>query len=106
MRDFRASDLALCAYLCLEGFSHDNTVVVHLGREDGVTGKWVGGRVEMIFSDSGGHDYDDLLRAVERYRNGDALVEPREYQRKVGWVRGIFLDHLKDARASEAGRGR
>lgn len=103
MSDFRSSDLALCAYLCFEGYSHSDTVVVNTGRKDGVTDKWVGGRVEMVFSD---YDIGGIKKTVEKYRTGKALVEPREFQRKVGWVRGIFLDHLKDARASEAGRGR
>lgn len=82
MSDFHTSDLALCAYLHLEGFGHS--------RIERVDDK----RAEMVFEDG-----DDLHGAVEEYRTGNATVEPREFMRKVGWTRGLLLDAVK------AGRG-
>jgi hypothetical protein len=80
--EYRTSDLALCAYLHIEGFGH--TRIERLDDK----------RAEMVFEDG-----DALQEVVSEYKTGNGDVEPREFQRKVGWVRGLLLDTVR-------GRGR
>lgn len=75
---FRTSDMALCAYLHLEGLGHYSVEKV------------TDNRAEMTFADN-----SDLREFLEQYRNGWARVEPREFQRKVGWVRGLLLEAVR-----------
>jgi hypothetical protein len=83
MTDFKTSDLALCAYLHIEGYGH--TRIERIDEK----------RAEMVFSDG-----DGLRDAVAEYQTGNAEVEPREYQRKIGWIRGLLLDCVRYRRAS------
>lgn len=78
MSEYRTSDLALCAYLHLEGYGHS--------RIERVDEK----RAEMVFSDG-----DGLRDAVMEYQTGNATVEPREFQRRIGWCRGLLLDSVR-----------
>lgn len=79
MAQYRTSDLALCAYLHLEGFGH---ILIERVAEK---------RAEMLFQDG-----NDLKEAVREYSTGFATVEPREFMRKVAWVRGLLLDAVRE----------
>jgi len=81
--EYRTSDLALCGYLHLEGFGHV--------RIEKVADR----RAEMVFEDG-----DGLRDAVMDYQTGNASVEPREFMRKIGWVRGRLLDTVNDGEDS------
>lgn len=78
-KEYKTSDMALCAYLHVEGFGHT--------RIEAIDEK----RAVMVFED--GPELDD---AVQEYRTGNAEVEPREFQRKIGWVRGLLLDAVRN----------
>jgi hypothetical protein len=80
--EYRTSDLALCAFLHLEGFGFKE--IVRINEQ----------RAEMVFEDG-----TELRDAVMDYQTGNASVEPREFQRKVGWVRGQLLDAVREQSA-------
>lgn len=83
--EYRTSDLALCAFLHLEGFGFE--------RIEKVDAK----RAEMVFADG-----EELRDAVMDYQTGNASVEPREFQRKISWVRGHLLDAVRGTDESSA----
>lgn len=69
--EFRTTDLALAAYLCVEGFRF-----LRIERRKGTH------IADIIF------DGEQMLyAAVDEYEVGHATVEPRTFQQKVHWLR-------------------
>lgn len=85
-QEFRTADMALSAYLILEGFRYDRVEA-----RDG------NGRVtaECVFLESG-----ELTAAAEEYELGQVVVEPRDFMRKVAFVRNRMKDCVRDFRSA------
>lgn len=69
--EFRTRDLALAAFLCVEGHRF-----LRIERDDKSP-------FSIVIFDAD----DDLITDVEDYQSGVAQVEPREFQKKVHWLR-------------------
>lgn len=85
-QEFRTADMALAAYLILEGFGYESVEA-----RDG------NGRVtaEFVFSESG-----ELSAAAHEYELGQVVVEPRDFTRKVAFVRNRMKDCVRDFRSA------
>jgi Domain of unknown function (DUF5659) len=79
MSEYRTSDLALCAFLLLDG--HRFREIEKVSEQQAV----------MVFEDG-----DELIEAVREYETGNAEVEPRDFLRKVAFVRNRMRDAVRD----------
>lgn len=81
MTEYRTHDLALCAYLLLDG--HRYVVIERVGPT----------QAEMVFRDG-----SELQSAVADFETGNASVEPRDFVRKVAFVRNRLRDAIRNAK--------
>lgn len=79
MSVYRTHDLALCAFLLLDGFHYESVERVN------------DNRAQMVFTDG-----DALRVRVQDYQSGRVAVEPRDFQRKVAFVRNRLRDATRD----------
>lgn len=85
--EFRTTDMALAAYLCVEGHRF-----LRIERKHGTS------IATIVF------DGDDQLGVdVEEYQSGNALVEPLTFQKKVYWLRNKIHKVTNSTRSN--GRG-
>lgn len=78
----RTTDLPLAAYLVVQGFTPDHLVRTDGGRPGHPQGGWV-------FKET-----PALCDVVEEFNNGDALVEPQEFQRVLNSTRRDLFKYL------------
>lgn len=81
--EFRTTDLALAAYLCVEGHRF-----LRIERNNG-------SQFATIIFDGD----DELGSDVEDYKSGNALVEPLTFQKKVHWLRNKMNPNGRKPRA-------
>lgn len=78
---FKTADMALAAYLILEGFRHSAVELVHGS----------GRQAEFVFEDGA-----DIRGAIDEYELGHGSVEPRDFTRKLAFVRNRMKDCVRD----------
>jgi len=78
MPEFRSNDMALVTYLKMCGFSCQRT-------------EWDGGTCYWYFMNG-----PRLLETAEMFATGEALVEPREYNKIFGLTKHEFYDSDPD----------
>lgn len=82
--EYATADMALAAFLTLEGYRHTRIDVTRNGSKRPTA--------TLVFdADS------EMESAVEEYELGHGLIEPRDFMRKVAWVRNRMMDAIRDA---------
>lgn len=77
-REYKTTNMALCAYLLMRDFDHSRCVKVS------------DRQAAMIFPWS-----PELADAVTEFRNGHSEVEPIMFQSKVAFVRQMLLNTVR-----------
>lgn len=79
--EFKTPDMALAAFLLMEGFRH---VRIEVSNGNGRS------TAQVVFSTE-----PELHGAVEDYELGQGEVEPRDFMRKVAFVRNRMKDAIR-----------
>lgn len=79
VQDWRTKDMALAAYLCTQDFRYNR-----LGRE--------GGSCYWYFAES-----EELLEEVDKFLQGDALVEPGAFNNNFARMKREMFEFLRQA---------
>lgn len=77
--------MAQAAFLILEGFRHTAVELVHGS----------GRQAEFVFE-----DVPELRECVDEYELGHGSVEPRDFMRKVAFVRNRMMDCVRGNRSA------